>query len=93
MWYNSKQSGIVGQARKLELSNFPLTDGDPTYTAVYWCSAKNSDGTGRSQNVTVYIVSKGKTINLCVFVAAITSAEMTSIYLKNYSIASETMTE
>ncbi|CAB4007669.1 fibrillin-2-like isoform X48, partial [Paramuricea clavata] len=56
MWYNSKQSGIVGQARKLELSNFPLSDS--TDTTVYWCLATNSDGTGQSKDVTVYIVSK-----------------------------------
>ncbi|CAB4016253.1 adhesion G- coupled receptor D1-like [Paramuricea clavata] len=58
MWYNSKQSGTVGQTRELGLSNIGLSDGDQSYTAEYWCFAKNSDGTGRSQNVTVYIISQ-----------------------------------
>jgi hypothetical protein len=62
MWYNSKQSGTVGQTRELGLSNIGLSDGDQSYTAEYWCFAKNSDGTGRSQNVTVYIISQG---NFC----------------------------
>jgi hypothetical protein len=61
MWYNSKQSGSVGQTRKLDLSNIELSDGDQRYKADYWCFAKNSDGRGRSQNVTVYIISQGKT--------------------------------
>jgi hypothetical protein len=61
MWYNSKQSGSVGQTRKLDLSNIELSDGDQRYKADYWCFAKNSDGPGRSQNVTVYIISQGKT--------------------------------
>jgi hypothetical protein len=61
MWYNSKQSGSVGQTRKLDLSNFKLSDGDQRYKAEYWCLAMNSDATRRSQNVTVYIISQGKT--------------------------------
>jgi hypothetical protein len=61
MWYNSKQSSSVGQTRKLDLSNIKLSDGDQRYKAEYWCLAKNSDGTRRSQNVTVYIISQGKT--------------------------------
>ncbi|CAB4005879.1 adhesion G -coupled receptor L3-like, partial [Paramuricea clavata] len=58
MWYNSKQSGSVGQTRKLDLSSIELSDGDQRYKAEYWCFAKNSDGPGRSQNVTVYIISR-----------------------------------
>ncbi|CAB4005878.1 adhesion G -coupled receptor L3-like [Paramuricea clavata] len=58
MWYNSKQSGSVGQTRKQDLSNIELSDGDQRYKADYWCFAKNSDGRERSQNVTVYIISQ-----------------------------------
>ena len=61
MWYNSKQSGSVGQTRKLDLSNIKLSGGDQSYKAEYWCFAKNSDGPGRSQNVTVSLISQGKT--------------------------------
>ncbi|CAB4010984.1 Brain-specific angiogenesis inhibitor 3, partial [Paramuricea clavata] len=57
LWYNSKQAGIVGQTRQLSLSNIELSDSDQSYKAEYWCLAKNSDGTGRSQNVPVYILS------------------------------------
>jgi hypothetical protein len=62
MWYNSKQSGPVGQTRKLDLSNVKLSGSDQSYKAEYWCFAKNSDGPGRSQDVTVYIISQGKTM-------------------------------
>ncbi|CAB4008473.1 brain-specific angiogenesis inhibitor 1-like [Paramuricea clavata] len=57
LWYNSKQAGVVSQTRQLSLSNIELSDGDQSYKAEYWCLAKNSDGTGRSQNVPVYILS------------------------------------
>ena len=68
MWYNSKQSGVVGQSKQLDLSNIKLSDGEPSYMAVYWCSAKNSDGTGLSENVTVQIVSSGIfTLSILVF--------------------------
>lgn len=60
MWYKSKQSGSVGQTRKLDLSKIKLPGGDLRYAAEYSCVAKNSDGTGRSQNVAVHILSEGK---------------------------------
>ncbi|CAB3985460.1 fibrillin-2 isoform X2 [Paramuricea clavata] len=58
VWHNSKQSGIIGQTRKLNLFDIAPSDIKPRYTAEYWCFAKNSDGTGRSQNVTVHITSQ-----------------------------------
>ena len=61
-WYNSKTSIIVGLTKELDLSNFKLPASEPSYTAEYWCLARNSDGTGRSQNVTVHIISSGKSI-------------------------------
>ena len=62
MWYNSKQSGIVGQTRELDLSNIRLSDSESSYTAEYWCVAENSAGSGQSQNnVIVHIISSGKT--------------------------------
>ena len=61
MWYSSKQSGVVGGNRELDLSNSIKLNGEPSYMAEYWCFAKNSDGTGRSQNVTVQVLSPGTT--------------------------------
>ena len=58
-WYSSKRSGIIDKTKKLDLSGHELTDSESSYTAEYWCVATNSDGTGRSQNVTVLIVSSG----------------------------------
>ena len=58
-WYSSKRSGIIDKTKKLDLSGHKLTDSESSYTAEYWCVATNSDGTGRSQNVTVLIVSPG----------------------------------
>ena len=60
LWFNSRQSGIIARTRELILSNIELSDSDPSYMAEYWCFANNSDGIGRSQNVTVHIVSEGK---------------------------------
>lgn len=59
-WYSSKQSGIIHETRKLDLSGRELKDSESSYTAEYWCVATNSDGTGRSQNVTVLVVSRGR---------------------------------
>ena len=60
-WYNSKKpQTIIHQTNELDLSGFTLSDSESSYTAEYWCVATNSAGTGRSQNVTVIIVSRGR---------------------------------
>ena len=66
-WHNSRQSGIVGQTRQLDLSDIELPGSEPSYMAEYWCFAKNSDGTGRSQNVTVFIISQGTILSRAVY--------------------------
>ena len=56
-WYSSKRKERISQSKILNLSNIKVSES--FYSAVYWCNATNSDGTGRSQNVTVTVTSKG----------------------------------
>ncbi|CAB4036394.1 inactive tyrosine- kinase 7-like, partial [Paramuricea clavata] len=58
MWHNSTQSGSFGRTRELYLSNIKLPVGHLRYAVEYWCVATNSGVIGRSQNVTVHILSK-----------------------------------
>ncbi|XP_028402439.1 uncharacterized protein LOC114525371 isoform X2 [Dendronephthya gigantea] len=58
-WFNSKQSGVIAESKELDLSGKKLTDSEPSFTAVYWCTAKNSYRTSeKSNDVSVNIVSK-----------------------------------
>ena len=62
-WYNSKESGVLHQSRVFNLPDKKLSDSERSFTAIYWCAATNSFGTSKnSENVTVNIVSKGKSL-------------------------------
>ncbi|XP_046858696.1 uncharacterized protein LOC124452154 [Xenia sp. Carnegie-2017] len=60
LWFNSsKPTESMYWGKELNLTNRIALKTNNRYQEKYWCTATNSDGKGRSQNVSVFVVSKG----------------------------------
>ncbi|XP_046863918.1 neurogenic locus notch homolog protein 1-like isoform X8 [Xenia sp. Carnegie-2017] len=62
LWFNkSFPKAHMDRGRQLNLTNLVKLTDRKSFSEEYWCTAKNSDGKNRSQNVKVVLVSKGFT--------------------------------
>ena len=60
LWFNNSGSDKhFYSGRELDLTNVIKTENAQSVTLQYWCIATNSDGSIRSKNVTVFVVSRG----------------------------------